>query len=184
VRQGLRFLRAELPGILAKRTDVLSPHMLRIIEDLAGDWRRLDERIESLSNEIEMLACQDEGCNRLASGQSSPARWWLRTADQSKVSNNDVANLGNHWKGLKRTFVLNPLMGSMLLAVLDVRCRAHIRLVDDMCAVALTPRTLQRVGAAGYQFEVSLFDGNTRFFGRFAYRRPQRCLSKVQATTW
>jgi cytochrome c553 len=42
VRQGLRFLRAELPGILAKRTDVLSPRMLRIIEDLSGDWRRLE----------------------------------------------------------------------------------------------------------------------------------------------
>ena len=52
VRQGLRFLRAELPGILAKRTDVLSPRMLRVIEDLAGDWRRLDERIEALSDEI------------------------------------------------------------------------------------------------------------------------------------
>jgi len=46
VRQGPRFLRAELPGILATRSDVLSPRMLRIIEDLAGDWRRLDERIE------------------------------------------------------------------------------------------------------------------------------------------
>jgi transposase len=33
--------------------------MLRVIEDLAGDWRRLDERIESLSNEIEVLARRD-----------------------------------------------------------------------------------------------------------------------------
>jgi transposase len=65
VRQGLHFLRAELPGILAKRTDVLSPHMLRIIEDLSGDWRRLDERIENLSDEIKALACQDKGCERL-----------------------------------------------------------------------------------------------------------------------
>ena len=40
VRQGLRFLRAELPSILAKRTDVLSPRMLQIIEGLADDWRR------------------------------------------------------------------------------------------------------------------------------------------------
>src|SRR5947208_13998415 len=45
VRQGQRFLRAELSGILAKRTDVLSPRMLGIIEDLSGDWRRRDERI-------------------------------------------------------------------------------------------------------------------------------------------
>jgi hypothetical protein len=29
--------------------------MLRVIEHLAGDWRRLDERIEGLSSEIEAL---------------------------------------------------------------------------------------------------------------------------------
>src|SRR5499433_3028686 len=65
VRQGLRYLRAELPGILATRTDVLSPRMLRIIEDLAGDWHRLDERIAGLSGEIEALARQDQACTRL-----------------------------------------------------------------------------------------------------------------------
>ena len=65
VRQGLRFLRAELPRILAAPCDALSPRILRVIEDLAGDWRRLDERIEGLSNEIEALARQDKGCERL-----------------------------------------------------------------------------------------------------------------------
>jgi transposase len=65
VRQGLRFLRTELPIILAQRTDVLSPRMTRIIEDLAGDWRRLDERIEGLSAEITALAEQDAACKRL-----------------------------------------------------------------------------------------------------------------------
>jgi hypothetical protein len=39
--------------------------MLRIIEGLAGDWRRLDERIEGLSREIETLARQDKACERL-----------------------------------------------------------------------------------------------------------------------
>jgi transposase len=67
VRQGLRFLRSELPGILAQPSDALSPRMVRIIEDLAGDWRRLDERIEGLSNEIEAIAYQDAGCERLIS---------------------------------------------------------------------------------------------------------------------
>jgi transposase len=67
VRQGIRFLRADLPIILTSPTDVLSPRMLRVIEDLAADWRRLDERIESLSREIEMIARQDAGCDRLMS---------------------------------------------------------------------------------------------------------------------
>src|SRR5688572_28685510 len=66
VRQGQRFLRAGLPRP-ATPSDVLSPPMARVIEDLAGDWRRLDERIEGLSNEIEAIARQDSGCERLMS---------------------------------------------------------------------------------------------------------------------
>jgi transposase len=65
VRQGLRFLRVELPGILATRTDVLSPRMSRVIEELAGDLRHLDARIEGLSGEIETLVRQDQHCERL-----------------------------------------------------------------------------------------------------------------------
>jgi len=67
VRQGQRFLRAELPNILATPPDVLSPRMVRVIEGLAGDWRRLDERINGLSSEIETVARQDAGCERLMS---------------------------------------------------------------------------------------------------------------------
>jgi transposase len=67
VRQGLRFLRSELPGILARPSDILSPRMVRIIEDLAGDWHRLDERIEGLSSEIEAIARRDSSCERLMS---------------------------------------------------------------------------------------------------------------------
>src|SRR2546428_8609927 len=58
VRQGVRVLRSELPTILATRSDALSPRMLRLIEDQAGDWRRLDARIEDLSEEVEALARQ------------------------------------------------------------------------------------------------------------------------------
>jgi transposase len=41
--------------------------MVHLIEDLAGDWRRLDERIKGLSGEIGALARQDAGCERLMS---------------------------------------------------------------------------------------------------------------------
>ena len=67
VHQGVRCLRAELAKILATRTDSLSPRMVRVIEELADDWRRLDERIEGLGGEIEAIANQDAGCKRLMS---------------------------------------------------------------------------------------------------------------------
>src|SRR5262249_12260797 len=41
--------------------------MAQTIEDLAGDWRRLDGRIDGLSGDIEALARRDAGCARLMS---------------------------------------------------------------------------------------------------------------------
>src|SRR6266850_1684265 len=67
VRQGQPFLRAELTRILGTPPAVLSPRMVRMIEGLAGDWRRLDERIDGLSGEIEAIARRDVGCERLMS---------------------------------------------------------------------------------------------------------------------
>ena len=100
VRQGQRFLRAELPRILATPPDLLSPRMVRVIEDLAGDWRRLDERIEGLSSEIEIVARQDAGCERLmsvpGSGRSSPAQWWQQLALGMPSQGRDFAA----WMGL------------------------------------------------------------------------------------
>ena len=84
IRQGLRFLRQQLPAILAKRSDVLSPRMIRIIEDLSGDWRRLDERIEHITAEIEVLAQGSESCRQLMTvpgvGPIMQVQWWLRSA--------------------------------------------------------------------------------------------------------
>jgi len=70
VRQGQRFLRAELPRLLSTPPEVLSPRMVRVVEDLAGDWRRLDERIEELSGEIEAIARRDVVCERVLSENS------------------------------------------------------------------------------------------------------------------
>jgi transposase len=46
IRQGPAGLRQALPSIFAQRTDELSPLLLRLLEDLADDWRQLDARIE------------------------------------------------------------------------------------------------------------------------------------------
>jgi hypothetical protein len=55
-----------------KRTDVLSPRMLHIIEGLLDDWHRLDARIEALSNEIGALACKDPACSKVEPEAPSP----------------------------------------------------------------------------------------------------------------
>jgi transposase len=67
VRQGLAPLRQALPGILGSYSDALSARIVRLIADLAEDWRQLDERIAAVSAEIEALAAQDEHCQRLMS---------------------------------------------------------------------------------------------------------------------
>jgi transposase len=67
VRQGLAPLRQALPGILGSYSDTLSLRMVRLIADLAEDWRGLDERIAAVSAEIEALAAQDGHCQRLMS---------------------------------------------------------------------------------------------------------------------
>ena len=73
VRQGLRFLRAELPRLLAAPPDVLSPRMVGVIEGLAEDWRRLDERIEHLSGALAAGVLVRKGCD-LAAGERSRHR--------------------------------------------------------------------------------------------------------------
>src|SRR5262249_5216498 len=65
VRQRLHWLRHALPDILARRTDALSPRMVRLLEDLARDWRHLDERIEGVTTEIEALSKNTEACRHL-----------------------------------------------------------------------------------------------------------------------
>jgi transposase len=63
VRQRLYWLRHALPDILAQ--PILSPRMVHILEDLAQDWHRLDERIDSVTSEIEALAKSTETCRHL-----------------------------------------------------------------------------------------------------------------------
>jgi transposase len=65
VRQGATRLRHALPTILAQRSDVLTPRLVHLLEDLCGDWRQLDTRIAAITSQIEELARQDASCQRL-----------------------------------------------------------------------------------------------------------------------
>ena len=65
VRQGPAPLRKALSDILSSNSPTLSERLVRLITDLAEDWRRLDDRIATVSTEIEALAEQDGPCQRL-----------------------------------------------------------------------------------------------------------------------
>jgi len=67
VRQGAAALRLALPRLLSMLTDDLSPRIVRLIHDLAEDWRHFDWRIASITKEIDELADQDAHCRRLMS---------------------------------------------------------------------------------------------------------------------
>ncbi len=82
-------------------TDKLSPRMIRMIEDLCADWRYLDGRIESVSNEIETLSEQDDGAKRLMTVPDiGPV---ISTATIAAIGNGDVFSEGRDfgaWLGL------------------------------------------------------------------------------------
>jgi transposase len=67
VRTGAHALRNSLFAILKNREDEISPRMGDIIIGLFEDWLWLDERIESITNDIEMISKREGNCQRLMS---------------------------------------------------------------------------------------------------------------------
>ena len=67
VRTGARALRNSLMAILKNRQDEMSPRMRGLITSLYEDWTGLDERIETLANEIEQIGEREASCRRLTS---------------------------------------------------------------------------------------------------------------------
>ena len=65
VAKGPGSLRRVLPDILASCDAVLSPMIVRLIEELCGISRELDIWIDDLTDEIELLANEDICCQRL-----------------------------------------------------------------------------------------------------------------------
>ena len=147
VRQGPRFLHTELPGILAKRTDVLLPRMLRIIEDLAGDWHRLDERIEGLSNEIAALAAQDAACKRLMTVPGiGPI---ISSAMVAAIGNGDVFAKGRDfgaWLGLVPKQMSTG--DRTILGKISKRGNRYLRVlfVQASWVVLIRPKSWERYG--------------------------------------
>lgn len=67
VRSGAHALRTSLFQILKNRADEISPRMTNLIVGLYEDWLWLDERIETITAEIETIAAEEANCQRLMS---------------------------------------------------------------------------------------------------------------------
>jgi transposase len=67
VRPGARALRNSLFAILENRADEISSRMSDLIVGLYEDWLWLDERIETISREIEDISQNEANCRRLMS---------------------------------------------------------------------------------------------------------------------
>jgi transposase len=147
VRQGLRFLRAELPTILGTRTEVLSPRMIHTIEDLAQDWRRLDERIAAISTEIEALAKQDAGCERLMTTPGiGPI---ISSATVAAIGTGDVFRKGRDfaaWLGLVPKQISTG--DRTILGPISRRGNRYLRVLFVQAAwvVLVKPKTWERHG--------------------------------------
>ncbi len=67
VRSGAAALRNSLLTILENRADEISPRMGDLIIGLYEDWLWLDERIETVTSEIEEISRREANCQRLMS---------------------------------------------------------------------------------------------------------------------
>ena len=147
VRQGLRFLRAELPRILATPPDVLSPRIVRVIEGLAEDWRRLDQRIDHLSDEITVVAQQDVGCKRLVSVPGiGPI---ISSAMVAAIGNGDAFSKGRDfaaWLGLVPKQISTG--DRTILGKISKRGNRYLRVLFVQAAwvVLIKPKSWERHG--------------------------------------
>ena len=147
VRQGTRFLRIELPRLLAAPPDVVSPRMVHIIEDLAVDWRRLDERIQALSGEIEAIARQNVGCEQLMSVPGiGPI---VSSATVAAIGTGDAFSKGRDfaaWLGLVPKQISTG--DRTILGKISKRGNRYLRVlfVQAAWAVLIKPRSWERHG--------------------------------------
>jgi transposase len=147
VAQGLHRLRSALPEILATRTDVLAPRLLRILEDLVGDWRHLDQRIHTVSLDIQVLAQEDPGCERLMTVPGiGPI---ISSATVAAIGTGDVFSKGRDfaaWLGLVPKQISTG--DRTILGKISKRGNKYLRTLFVQAArvVLLRPATWERHG--------------------------------------
>lgn len=126
VRTGARALRNSLFAILQNRTDEISPLMIELIVGLYEDWLWLDERIETITHEIEKISRREENCQRLMSVPGIGPM--ISTAMVAAIGNGDAFVRGRDfgaWLGLvPRQFSTG---GRTVLGRISKRGNKHLR---------------------------------------------------------
>jgi len=146
VRQGPRALRSELPIALAK-IHKLSPRMIHLIEDLSEDWRRLDERVETVTSEIEALSKEDHGAIRLMTVPGiGPI---ISTATVAAIGTGEIFSKGRDfgaWLGLVPKQMSTG--GRTILGRLSKRGNRYLRMLFVQAArsVLLRAKSWERQG--------------------------------------
>jgi transposase len=100
-RKGPASLRRQMPEILENAEEKLSTRMRRLLDFLWQEWKHLQLQIESLNEDVEQIANQDEACARL---QQIPGVGPLvATAVVSAIGNGAAFHKGREfaaWLGL------------------------------------------------------------------------------------
>ena len=125
--------------------------MVRIIEGLASDWRCLDERIEGLSGEIEAMARQDAGCERLMSVPGiGPI---IASATVAAIGTGDTFAKGRDfaaWLGLVPKQISTG--DRTILGSISKRGNRYLRVLFVQAAwvVLIRPKSWERYGLKGW----------------------------------
>jgi transposase len=128
-------------------TDKLSPRMIQMIEDLCVDWRYLDERIETVSDEIKTLSEQDDGAKRLMTVPGiGPI---ISTATVAAIGSGDAFSKGRDfgaWLGLVPRQMSTG--GRTILGSISKRGNRYLRMlfVQAARAVLLRPQSWEKHG--------------------------------------
>ena len=121
--------------------------MVRMIEDLTGDWRRLDERIEGLSTDITRVVEQDPACERLMTVPGiGPI---ISSATVAAIGTGDVFSKGRDfaaWLGLVPRQISTG--DRTILGKISKRGNRYLRVLFVQAAwvVLIRPQSWERYG--------------------------------------
>jgi transposase len=94
-------LRNHMPAILEDADENLTPRMRHLLAQLWQEWKQLETDITTISNDIERISLEDEGCQRLR--QIPGIGPLVSTATVAAIGNGAAFRKGRHfaaWLGL------------------------------------------------------------------------------------